>query len=266
MSFIATIADRSIYNAGMVRSMMDKMFFIDKVDASVIVDYGCANGHMLGLLRMLFPDNIYIGFDISEPMLAEARALHPDITFTNDWNEVRRLCIAHAAQGKKNCLALLSLIHEVYAYLNPTEIAEFWSRVWGDAEFAFDNIAVRDMMVSQTTSRPSDPLAVARIRQKFNRDKLSQWERQWGSLSDNWSLHHFLLTYRYEANWERELRENYLPRPLEEFLASIPHGYIPTYLEHFVLPFVRRQVREDFKILVPDPTHLKLILEREAVW
>lgn len=267
MPFDPSIPNATVYNEEMLKPLIDKLFFADKVDdASVFVDFGCADGVMLGAMRMLFPSHTYIGFDVSEPMLDEARQKVPGVTFTSDWEEVKRLCREAKGAGRKNCLVLSSVIHEARNYLTGEEQKIFWSRVWGDEEFSFDVIAIRDMMVNRSTSRPSDPLSVARIRQIYDTDRLTQWERQWGSISENWSLTHFLLTYRYVANWSREVEENYLPVALEDFLASIPKRYIPTYEEHFVLPFLRRQVRRDFRIGMPDATHLKLILEREDIW
>ena len=265
--FDPSIPNAVVYNEEMLKPLIDKLFFADKVDdATVFVDYGCANGVMLGAMRMLFPSHTYIGFDISEAMLVEARKTVQGVTFTSDWAEVQKLCVDAKAKGKKNCLILSSVIHEVRNYASEEDLAVFWQRVWGDQTFSFDVIAIRDMMVNRATSRPSDPLSVARIRQIYDSDRLTQWERQWGSISENWSLTHFLLTFRYTTNWTREIKENYLPVSLEDFLSSIPKRYIPTYEEHFVLPFLRREVRRHFRIGMPDATHIKLILEREDVW
>ena len=118
------------------------------------------------------------------------------------------------------------------------------------------------MMTSRSTSRQADILAVARIRQIYDTSKLAEWEFTWGNLNENWSLVHFLLTYRYVENWARELKENYLPMALEVFLNKVPSRYHAVYMEHFVPPFLRKAVRQDFGIELADSTHLKIILER----
>lgn len=266
MSFDPAIPAIAIYNERMLKPLIDKMFWADKVEATVIVDYGCADGAMIAAMRTLFPSNLYVGFDISDKMLDLAREKVPGVLFTSDWSEVVATCARLSGEGRKNCLVLSSVIHEARNYLTEAEQEVFWSRVWGSEAFSFDAIAIRDMMVSRACSRPSDPLAVARIRQTFDADRLAQWERQWGSIAENWSLVHFLLTYRYEENWSREIKENYLPIAVEDFMAGIPARYIPTYQEHFVLPFLRREVRKRFRLSMPDATHLKLILEREDQW
>lgn len=131
MPFDPNIPSPVGYCAEMAKPLMDKLFFANKVDAQVIVDFGCADGTMLGALHMLFPDLICVGFDISEAMLIEARKKYPDVEFTSDWSRVRELCMGYAKEGKRNCLVLESMIHEAYSYLSSEELDNFWSKVWG---------------------------------------------------------------------------------------------------------------------------------------
>ena len=255
MSGIGTIPDINGYNTRMSMSLIDKIYFMDKIgDANLIVDFGCADGAILKHLAKLFPDYQYVGFDISPEMLEIARNGSPsNITYTSNWDEVLKLI-----EGKKAAITLSSLIHEVYTYCSEKEVEEFWGRVWNSC---FSYVVIREMMVSKSASRQSDPIAVARIRQCYDKNKLQEWETQWGSLTENWSLVHFLLTYRYTENWEREFRENYLPVALEDFFPLIPPKYYPTFMEHYTLPFNRKTIEQDFGIQLQDRTHLKLILE-----
>lgn len=49
------IANIEIYNESMIKSLIDKLFFLDKIDnVKCIVDYGCANGALIALLRRFF--------------------------------------------------------------------------------------------------------------------------------------------------------------------------------------------------------------------
>jgi len=243
------------YNQHMSMSIIDKIFFLDKINASVIVDFGCADGAMVKRIAEIFDNFTYIGFDASEEMVDIANKDNPyNILFTSSWEKVVEEM--NKIPGKKT-IVLSSLIHEVYSYCSEVEIAEFWDRVWNSD---FDYVVIREMVVSKTTSRQSDPISVARIRQCYDKNKLHQWESTWGSIDENWSLVHFLLTYRYEENWEREYKENYLPVALEDFMTMIPKKYYPTYYEHYNLPFIRQKVEEDFGVQLQDRTHLKLIL------
>lgn len=250
------ITDTKLYNDRMALSLIDKIFFIDKIDAELIVDYGCADGALMAAVHKLFPDQELMGYDVSIAMVLEASANNPTLSFTDRWKDVQ--AVLDTTTGKK-ALLLSSLIHEVYNYCNPTEIKEFWDRVWNSG---FDYVIIRDMMVSHTTSRPSDPISVARIRQLADPVQIFEWEAQWGSINENWSLVHYLLTYSYTENWKRELKENYLPLNVERFLNMIPKEYSPSFIEHYTLPFIRNQVAEDFGVQLQDRTHLKLILTK----
>lgn len=248
------------YNREMRKSLIDKVFFLDKVDdASVFVDYGCADGAVLKFASSIIPDAVYFGYDLSREMIEIARkGSESTLGFTDNIDLLKDWIRDQKKSGNKVCISLMSLIHEVYAY-GPENVKKFWEIVF-DRDL-FDYIAIRDMCVSKTTSRPSDCISVSKIRMAYDKNMLAQWEATWGSLNDNWSLTHFLLTYRYIDSWDRELHENYLPLCLEDLMALIPVGWEPTYIEHYTLPFIRQRVREDFDMDLQDRTHIKLILK-----
>lgn len=255
------VQNLTTYNGEMQKALIDKIFFLDKVDnTNVFVDYGCANGALIQLSSKILPEATFIGYDLAPEMIAEAQKVdNKSCTFTDSLNFLRDTIKGKRRAGNKICLSIISLIHEVYHY-GPAKVKDFWEFVF--SEDLFDYIAIRDMCVSSSTSRPADSLSVAKIRMRYDKDMIAQWESNWGSLSENWSLVHFLLTYRYVNSWERELRENYLPVNLENLMALIPAGWGPTYVEHYTLPFIRQQIIEDFSIDLQDRTHLKLILKK----
>jgi hypothetical protein len=258
--FDPAIPDMGAYEAGMRRSLIDKAFFLDKIDADLIVDYGCADGALLGFVRHLFPETRCVGYDISQEQLGRAREAVPGILVTDDWELVRAAC-AEVGPDRVAVVAN-SLMHEVYSYGGREDVERFWTRIFDPT--CFGTVVIRDMCVSRTTSRASDPLSVMKVRQRYDRNAIDEFEQQWGSLGENWSLTHFLLKYRYRANWGREVRENYLPVNLEDLMARVPAAWTPSYVEHFTLPFIREQVRRDFSLELQDRTHVKLILRHEG--
>lgn len=261
--FDPVIPNRMRYNSEMIKSLVDKAFFIDKIQADVFVDFGCADGALISFLYSLFPDKKYVGYDISEDELKLARTAVATASWFSEWDQVIETLKQLKDQGKTVALILNSVIHEVYSYSNPNEVEQFWNRIFGDdANQLFDWVVIRDMSVSRSVNRQSDTLNVVRVKQRFDQFKLMQYESHWGSINENWSLVHFLLKYRYTENWEREVRENYLPLNYEDLLARIPNNWDPTYHEHFTLPFIRQQVLKDFNIDLQDRTHVKLILRR----
>lgn len=264
------IANQEQYTIEMRQSMMDKMFFMDKIGSGVktILDWGCADGSLIEHMHRMFPEHSYTGYDIDPEMIVLAKAMVESIK-----REKARVAysvnsrieisddIDDLCHGDMDVVVLNSVIHEVYSY-SPKEIEEFWDTLF--QQLRPEHIVIRDMCVSKPTSRPACPISVARIKQVFDLDKIAQWESKWGSLHENWSLVHFLLTYRYGDNWDREYRENYLPIAVEDMLARFPKTYVPVFVEHYTLPFLREQVMNDFGIQLQDPTHLKLILKKVA--
>lgn len=251
------ISDMDLYVGGMAKSMLDKLFFVDKIsDIGSIVDYGCADGTLIKSCMSMMPEVTYMGYDICGEMLEIARANVPDgsrVQFTDNWGDCINL------NTKPKVLVLSSVIHEVYSYGDSECIEGFWNRVF---KSDFDYIVIRDLIPSLSISRPTAPNDYLKLIRSKNSVLIRKFESVWGSLESNKNLMHFLMKYRYVENFDRECRENYFPIHKEELLRKIPAKYDIMYQEHYVLPFVKNEVRKDFGIDIIDNTHFKLILER----
>ena len=250
------ISNMSVYVNRMQKSVLDKMFFMDKVFErfSTVVDFGCANGELIKALKLLFGDYRYVGYDISDDMIAAAKENAPFCEFYNDWNAID-------ADFSDSLLNISSTLHEVYSYNTEKDIEIFWSRVFGSG---FKYVAIRDMMFSARDREFIDQnqLNLVRSDTKYA-DKLADFERIQGKITTQHDLAHYLLKYKYTENWEREVRENYVPIDLEALLERVPDSYEITYLNHFTLPFTAWQIRNDFGIDLKTFTHIKLILKRK---
>lgn len=252
------IQNYSVYNEGMKKSLLDKIFFMDKIDAEVIVDFGCADGTLIHFLHSLFPEYKYIGYDTDEEMLNQAREKFDEkdsVYFFSNWDEIEAVPIIN----KNAAIILSSVIHEVYAYGTRTDVDLVWERVFNSR---FKYIIIRDMMPSISIDKKSEMNDVKNVLRKGDPGQLREFEQIWGSIEQNKNLVHYLLKYRYLDNWNREVRENYFPLTREELLRTITDKYDITFHEHFVLPFLKKKVKEDFGIILKDNTHLKLILEK----
>lgn len=256
-----------VYNARMSLSMFDKLFFLDKTDATLFVDYGCADGTLLKHLNDYLPEAILVGYDNDSNMLNHAikNLPPPKAAFYSNWEDLvdytRNPPKSRWPNAPKRALILSSIVHEVYHYSEPKEIDTFWTKIFA-AEF--DYIIIRDMIPSETIDRSSDVNDVMKVLRKYRDTKeLKDFERRWGSITNNKNLAHFLLKYTYTTpNWDREVKENYIPLYFEDLLAMIPNQYSVLFSEHNVLPFIKRQVRTDFGIDMKDAIHLKMVLER----
>jgi SAM-dependent methyltransferase len=260
-----TITDISSYRKEMAKSMVDKLFFLEKIDVGLIVDFGCADGVMLNYIKDLRPDIQLVGYDISNEMieLANKSEIWYDKEkplFTSKWNRIQFIVKDCKRKGIETAITLSSVIHEVYSYGDEKSIKEFWDNLFNTG---FDYIIIRDMLLSKKSHHDSHLGDVEKI-YKSNDPHIEEFESTWGPITDYKNLLHFLLKYRYTKNWFRELRENYLPITLEDMLNKIPtDSYSYDYYDHYVLPFIERSVKKEFKITLKEPTHIKLILKKK---
>lgn len=247
------IKNIEVYNAGMRKSMMDKIWWIDKIDDDInaVMDYGCADGALLSMVHEMNPDLQLHGYDFNEDMIDIATRNVPSGKFSDDFYEVSNGIIRENA-----VLVASSVFHEIENYSE--DVRAEYDRIF---YYGYKYIAIRDMFISEKSYGIADPLIVAKVRQRYPFfDKLQEFESLIGPLDYNENLLQFFLTYRYKENWDREVRENYFPHTMEAFLHKIPDCYEIVHFEHYTLPFVREQVWKDFGVQLTDPTHGKILL------
>ena len=245
----------------MPKSMIDKIFFMDKIDDSirVIVDYGCADGSLIHFLAPLFPEMIFVGYDLDETMVAQAEAKNK--AFPNCY-AISDLAVLQSILKKANlaisqCAVLLSsLIHEVYSYSD--DVDSFWHII---TTTGFKYIIIRDMCLDETAHRPTLKEDLIKVKSQYPIDKIREFEHIHGSISDNYNLIHFLLKYRYLNNWDREVKEDYLPCSTEEIARRIGKSYTLIYFDHYILPYLAATVKKDFDVTLKDYTHIKFIYQ-----
>lgn len=250
------ISNIDVYNAGMRKSMLDKIWWIDKIYDSIssVMDYGCADGALLAMVHEMNPDFSLYGFDFNEEMIARALTNVPSGKFSNNFYSVSNgICRENAT------LIASSVFHEIENYSE--DITSEYERIFYNG---YKYIAIRDMFISEKSYGLADKMSVAKVYQKYPHDKIKEFESFIGSIDYNENLLQFLLTYRYKENWDREVRENYFPHTIEEFLHKIPEHYEIVYFEHYTLPFVRESVWKDFGVQVTEPTHGKILLRLKS--
>jgi SAM-dependent methyltransferase len=257
------IANLDKYNNSMKKSLIDKIFFVDKVPSDfALLDFGCANGTLLRFMRDMFPENSYVGYDNDPTMVRlalEENGINDPEFYCYD-NFTDALGAIHSYFKKTKILNLSSMIHEVYSYSSYNEVEKFWEQVFNGE---FTHIVIRDMIPSNSINRETYPNDIRKILKNSNSEILNSFESHWGSIKNLKNLTHYLLKYRYTENWEREVRENYLPLTLEDLYIIIDSQYDIIYQEHYCLPFLHETIKQDFDIDFNEPTHLKLILKRK---
>lgn len=250
------INDYDIYVTRMEQSMVDKLFWLNiipKSEYSTVVDYGCADGTFLQYVRRYNSDCAIIGIDIDETMLKLAK----DKLYTNA-QFINAAFLSKPAHLHDEVLNLSSIIHEIYSYSTAAEIKNFWKYVKGHKY-----VCIRDMCIDPATFKGFE---VPQLPEK-DTDELArraEFESIWGSLLEPQNFVHYMLKYRYVENWNREVRENYLPVSISELHEMAKAmGYEITYCDHFTLPFLKEKVKEDWGIDLTLPTHVKMIWKRK---
>lgn len=255
------ISDYNFYNNEMKKGIEDKLFFMNRIDIDIVVDYGCADGSLIEVMQEFHPQKEYLGYDFDPEMIKKAKIKNiPHAKFFSDFNE---LCDYLAVyKNKKSMVLCSSLIHEVYSYGNEESIKTFWNNIYSDK---FNYVVIRDMAFSEkevNKDTQSKWHNVERLRKHANPIHLSHFESIWGSVEKQENMVHFLLKYRYEKNWSREVEENYFPVSVEEHMAYIPDNFQLIHFEHYPLAFNQKTIKEDFNINLSTNTHIKMIIKR----
>lgn len=254
------ISDEEEYVRAMFMSAIEKTFFLKMVQPDVIVDFGCADGQVLGLIEQMRPNVKLIGYDLSQQMLDKAKLIVSDkVTLTTDWNQVRQ----ELNKFKRPTLLLSSVIHEVYSYGVTSVIRDFWNKQVFGGDFKY--IAIRDMIPPISMEKKEKSLFiqdVQKVKNNFKQEYIDSFEEKWGSMENNYrTFVHFLLKYKYTKNWARENNENYVPISLETLYKKIPVEYTIKYQKSYLLDFLKDKVKEDFDVIIDHPTHLQMLLE-----
>lgn len=257
-----SINDINVYNNNMRKSLLDKAYFLSFVDADIFVDFGCADGSLLKYIDETLPtkEKQLFGYDISNDMLNIAKdnlanSIKSQLILTDNFNQI----LKQDFNDKKSCLILSSVIHEVYSYGDNYSVNKFWEQVFSNK---FDYIVIRDLMPKKSIDRTSDINDVARVLHNANSTHLSEFQSIWGQITNNKNLVHYLMKYKWVENWNREVRENYFPIYIEDFLSKIPNNYNIDYYYEFIMPQTQQGIQKDFNILLKDTTHFKCILRQ----
>lgn len=252
------ISNLDEYINGMNKGLQDKLFFLNKVDISTLVDFGCADGTLLNAIHSINPDIDLIGYDIDENMMKISQERYPDIEFFSEWNDV-----IDRVEGDSTALLLSSVIHEVYSYGTSREIANFWSTQAFNNDFKY--LIIRDMVPS-TDFDKMNIIDIKKIREHSDPKYLESFEENWGDISTSFRvLLHWLLKYRYTLNWKREVKENYLPVSLETLKKKIPSNWSIVYEKHYTYDFLKKQIKQDFGVDLEENTHLQMIIKNNNI-
>lgn len=250
------IRNYDVYLRGMAKGYEDKLFFSEMLKDKIcgILDFGCADGTMLSYLKRDFPEARLVGYDNSKEMVQLAKRR------TNGYvTSIYGDALDHL-DPSESLLNLSSVVHEVYSYSPAYARKEFWDDVFGRG---FKYVTIRDFCLGGFGPALADTEDYQKVKAKANKKQVEEFEKNFGSLRYEMNFVHFLMKYRYVENWEREVKENYFAINLEmiEDIAQ-QYGYEVMFKEHYMLPFTRDRVKEDFDVNLPENTHVKFIFKK----
>lgn len=254
------INDITKYVQELNKSLVDKLWFKRFLDifilheSTIVYDFGCGDGGIINALALFYPEVQFIGIDANIEMISIAnKNKHTDnVNFYNKSYPI--------INDKQKILILSSVFHEIISY---SDWLEFYKDVIENINP--DYIFFRDTAVSYSTLRNVnlDDFNNFNCENKnYDEQQVVSFILRQGDISIQRNLIHYLLKYRFKDNWERELKECYIP----VFFEDIPDrfkDYITIYKKHYILPFIKDKIKEDFNIDLRDNTHCNYIFKRK---
>lgn len=243
------IKNYEVYLTKMAKTFFDKAWFMSHLteDIDTIIDFGCADGSFMQFLQFNCPGYNYIGIDNDPEMQKHTK--EKGFECYSSLNDIEFY------KEKTTCLVLNSVIHELYSYGKKRTLNDIF-------EFHPHCIAIRDMMFSPIDSiRFYLPLTdYLKICNLFTK----KYPKQFQEFSDIWhekqeaevEIAHFLLKYIYDnENWNREVKENYLPIEIKNlrnlFIANTTNAkpnYRVDFQSFYKLPYLVNKWKKDFKL------------------
>lgn len=137
------------YNEQLRHTTGSKIFWLNQInpeEIGLVVDFGCADGHILKTIRPLLPeDTLLVGIDKDPKQIAAAAQHFVDGDhFSTDWEYADHF-LNDMPPGKKSILVLSSVIHEI-----GEEFPCWWKEEVESRRF--DYVAIRDMAAPEASS------------------------------------------------------------------------------------------------------------------
>ena len=254
--------NHEVYTESMAHSIWDKAFFMDKIgDADTVIDFGCADGSMIHMLRGLFPKKKFYGYDNDPQMISLAKMKYG---YEGWWQECEldeMIDNVLKSGAKSICLNFSSVLHEVFSVSGG--IAAIRSIL---TYLPVDYISIRDMYYHVDEDYPIFVSLPSEFILQFDQNKVMEFVMRYGQLNNWKNIVHFLMKYQWINNgWEEELNENYFSWTKREFLGCIRtcwRGDV-VFEAHYQLPHLCYRWFRDYGIWIPDiHTHAQFVLAR----
>lgn len=234
------ISNINIYNEGMKVGMADKLWFLERLanphfdHITTIVDFGCADGTLIKEIEKVLPGRYdYVGID-NNPIMLRIASDNCSGLKVRFYNSIDKFLSLKKTKPQNCVLVLNSVIHEIYSYVPYSEQIDLFGSLY---ESGFGVIAIRDMFAKDTD------ICIDSFGEYA--EKFEEVEKYTPHISSNMCILEFLLKYKYEENWEREKKEQYLWDWSEQIYISCSKRYYCEYTD-YILPHFLEQWKKDF--------------------
>ena len=244
------IANPQRYLERMSKPLQEKLkvakFFPE--GTKTVLDVGCADGVVTMALAEMFPEIKFVGIDLNKEFVSIAKekaAGKTNVSFENAYLRDRL-----ANPERFDVVLFCSVLHEFFTY---GEGISTVVKALADAHEMLNpkgTLIIRDMILFDYMSQ-SD-LWLEKIEKKVKEkveltDLINDHESNFGEIHSIKQLNHFLLKYKYEDNWQREGKENYVPVSFEKYDRILKLlGMKDQYRESYTIPYIQNIWKEDF--------------------
>ncbi len=218
-------------------------------DATRVLDVGCADGALTLAMAARHPAVHFLGIDLDAAFVAQAQAHARQLAMPNVEFRCVYLRELLAEPPRFDCVVFASVLHEFWTY---GEGISSVLKALADAHElvgAGGTIVIRDMVLESYTQQASWRVSSMRAKALASPHTvaLADFEGHWGPVATVAAINHYLLKYRYQENWMRELPEHYVPVTSEQYmeLFALLGMRVQTH-ELYLLPFLRQQWQADF--------------------
>ena len=258
------IKDYSIYLKRMSSVEDEKMFWFEQVADSVdtIIDFGASDGTLIDWIQARKKKEYHF-IAVENDAQFQSMLKLKGIETIAEINQIKKGKI----DWDRTAIVLSSVIHEIFSYLHYGEAMHLLVQI---KSLGAKYLCIRDMVFDLCEKDSFHIADQITINQFCDQMKKSQYQKAfesycgyWGAVGNAYQIKHFLMKYKYQENWDRELKEWYLPLSSQEYCAIFAgDGYQIDFCNVYTNSYLKQIIGEDFAIDLTYPTHIQLITKK----
>lgn len=215
--------------------------------ARSVLDVGCADGTVTLALADMFPETNFIGIDLNPEFIEIAK--HKIGERTNVSFECVYLRDRLAYEERFDAVLFCSVLHEFFSY---GEGISSVVKALSDARELLNpggEVIIRDMLLYEYSEKSQ--LWLEEILKKIRREEIlpqiDDFEHYFGKIDSIKKANHFLLKYMYTDNWQREVKEDYVPVSFETYDKIFDLlGMTVSFQRSSTITYLKSKWKEDF--------------------